>query len=223
MFSFTCLSWISPQDPVSISAWVLWYQRNPAGTPMSIPFSLMAFDEAILPFIVSLPPVLHKCFSKIWPNLFPNKESWKKTQPLNNVQTILSNCCSWFKTISYWQKNSSKAYLLWFNLQFLVLHHINYFAEVYKDTDMVEKVQRRPESWSGCWCTSPVTTGWERWDCPAWRRFQDDLIVASQYLTGAYGKLEMNSWPRACIDKEARFLNWKRIGLDEMLELNSLL
>ena len=39
-----------------------------------------------------------------------------------------------------------------------------------KDTDLLERGQRRPWRWSGGWSTCPMRTGWESWGCSAWRR-----------------------------------------------------
>ena len=43
-----------------------------------------------------------------------------------------------------------------------------------------------PQTWSQGWNTSPMRKGWKSWRCSAWRRVCRHLIVAFQYLMGAY-------------------------------------
>jgi len=40
----------------------------------------------------------------------------------------------------------------------------------WKDMDLLEWVQRRPQRWYEGWNTSALRKGWETWGCSAWRR-----------------------------------------------------
>ena len=56
------------------------------------------------------------------------------------------------------------------------------------------------------------------------RRLQGDLMVAFQYLKGAYTKAEEGLFIRACSNRTREtFLNWKRVDLDWILGRNYLL
>ena len=53
------------------------------------------------------------------------------------------------------------------------------------------------------------------------RRLQGDLIAACQYLKGAYRKAVEGLFIRA--EQGEMALNWKKIDLGQILEINSLL
>lgn len=48
-----------------------------------------------------------------------------------------------------------------------------------KDVDLLERVRGAPQRWSERWSTSLTNTGWERWECPAWRNLWETLYLPS--------------------------------------------
>lgn len=70
-----------------------------------------------------------------------------------------------------------------------------------KDVDLLEWMRGGQQGWSESWSTSLTNTGWERWECSAWRNLWEDLIPAFQYLKGCSGDLEKGLPTRACSAK----------------------
>lgn len=59
-----------------------------------------------------------------------------------------------------------------------------------RDVDLLEWVRGEPQRWSESWSTSLTSTGWERWECSAWRNLWRDLIPVFQHLKGGSRDLE---------------------------------
>jgi len=75
-----------------------------------------------------------------------------------------------------------------------------------KDMDLLEQVQRRPQTRSEGWNTSPMRKGSESWGCSAWRgECSGDtwghLIAAIQYFKGVYKNDAEQFFTRACSDR----------------------
>ena len=87
-----------------------------------------------------------------------------------------------------------------------------------KDTDLLERAQRRPRRWSGGWSPSAMAPGWESWGCSAWGgEGSGETLEQLPAPTGAGKKLERGFVRGHVVTGQGGMaLSWERGDADEL-------